>query len=203
MYFKVKTQEHRRFVGCLIVVIDIRKWRLIACVVIVTSWRLFVMRNKASHQLRLNPYRYIQKYETRLYICRSSTSLCQGFFVVSVNCDVTGLLWRHQKAVSCLGWDKPISDTRRLSRTPGCTSVSPNSPVCPVCKYSKSGAQNVLKMTIVNTGLYLRGVGDYPHDFLSDSRCENHPVSQKHDDVMTWIHFAHHWEFVQGYTGYR
>ena len=35
--------------------------------------------------------------------------------------DVTGPLWRHQKAVSCLGWDKSISDTRRLSRTPGFT----------------------------------------------------------------------------------
>ena len=39
----------------------------------------------------------------------------------SVNCDVTGPLRRHQKAVSCLGWDKSISDTRRLSRTAGCT----------------------------------------------------------------------------------
>ena len=45
--------------------------------------------------------------------------ICQ--LIGSVNCDVTGPLWRHQKAVSCLGWDKSISDTRRLSRTPGCT----------------------------------------------------------------------------------
>ena len=35
--------------------------------------------------------------------------------------DVTGPLWRHQKAVSCLGWDKSISDTRRFSRTLGST----------------------------------------------------------------------------------
>ena len=35
--------------------------------------------------------------------------------------DVTCPLWRHQKAVSCLGWDKSISDTRPLSRTPGST----------------------------------------------------------------------------------
>ena len=39
----------------------------------------------------------------------------------SVNCDVTGSLWCHQKAVSCLGWDKSISDTWLQSRTPGCT----------------------------------------------------------------------------------
>ena len=44
-----------------------------------------------------------------------------GHLIGSVNCDVTGPLWRHQKAVSCLGWDKSISDTRRSSRTPGCT----------------------------------------------------------------------------------
>ena len=79
-----KEQEHRRFIGCLIVVIHIRKWRLTACVVMVTSWRLFVMRNKACHPFRLKPYRYIQKYQTHLYICRSMTSLCQGFFVVCV-----------------------------------------------------------------------------------------------------------------------
>ena len=30
----------------------------------------------------------------------------------SLNCGVIGPLWRHQKAVSCLGWDKSISDTR-------------------------------------------------------------------------------------------
>ena len=82
VYFNVKTQEHRRFVGCLTVVIHIRKWRLIARVVMVTSWRLFVMQSTACHPLRLK---------------------------------------RHQKAVSCLDWDKSISDTRRLSRTPGCT----------------------------------------------------------------------------------
>ena len=38
----------------------------------------------------------------------------------SVNCDFTGPLWCHQKAVSCLGWDKSISDTRGLSCTPRC-----------------------------------------------------------------------------------
>ena len=27
---------------------------------------------------------------------------------------------RHQNIVSCLGWDQSISDTRRLSPTPGC-----------------------------------------------------------------------------------
>ena len=60
VYFKVKTQEHRRFVGCLIVVVHIRKWCFIACVVMVMSWRLFVMRNKACHPLRLKPCRYKQ-----------------------------------------------------------------------------------------------------------------------------------------------
>ena len=41
-----------------------------------------------------------------------------GHLIGSVNCHVIGQLWRHQKAVSFLGWDKSISDTRRLSRTP-------------------------------------------------------------------------------------
>ena len=45
---------------------------------------VIVMRNKACHPLRLNPYRYIQKYQTHLYICRSTISLCHGFFVVCV-----------------------------------------------------------------------------------------------------------------------
>ena len=40
-----------------------------------------------------------------------------------MNCDVTGPLWRHQKAVSCLGWDKSISDTWRLTHTPRCTRL--------------------------------------------------------------------------------
>ena len=84
-YFKVKTREHRCFVGCLTVVIQIRKWRLIACVVMVTPWQLFAMQIHAYHTLRLKPYRYVQKYQTQLYICRSTTSLCQGFFVVCVN----------------------------------------------------------------------------------------------------------------------
>ena len=43
-----------------------------------------------------------------------------GHLIGPVDCDVTGPLWRHQKAVSCLGGVKSISDTRRLSRTPGC-----------------------------------------------------------------------------------
>ena len=120
MYFNVKTQEHRCFVGCLTVVIHIRKWRLIACVVMVTSWRLFVMQNQACYPLRLKPYRYIQKYQTQLYICGSATSLCQGFFVVCVYMHINpdyiqwmirslnwvGQLWRHWPIVtspkSCL-----------------------------------------------------------------------------------------------------
>ena len=35
-----------------------------------------------------------------------------GHLIGSVNCDVTGPLWRHQKAVSCLCWDKSISHAR-------------------------------------------------------------------------------------------
>ena len=138
----VKTQEHWHFVGCLTIVIHIRKWRLIVCVIMVMSWRLFVIQSKACHPLRLKPFRYIQKYQTQLYICHlwhlcARDSLhCECLYAHkfqltliewiirslswSVNCDVTGPLWRHQKAVSCLGWDKSISDTRRLSRTPGC-----------------------------------------------------------------------------------
>ena len=87
VYFKVKIQKHRRFVGFLIVIIQIRNWRLIACVITMTSRRLFVMRNKASHPLRLKPYRYILKYQMQLYICRSMTYLCQGFFIVCVYMD--------------------------------------------------------------------------------------------------------------------
>ena len=44
----------------------------------------FAMQNKECHQLRLKPYSYIQKYQTQLCICRSTTSLCQGFCVVCV-----------------------------------------------------------------------------------------------------------------------
>ena len=84
VYFKVKTQERRRFVGCLTVVIQIRKWCLIACVVMVTLWRLFAMQSNACHTLRLKTYGYVQKYQTQLYICGSTTSLCQGFFVLCV-----------------------------------------------------------------------------------------------------------------------
>ena len=90
-------------------------------------------------------YIYIYIYQTQLYICRSTTFSCQGFFVVcvymhinpdlnsnrwlghiiwSVNCDVTGPLWHQQKAVPCLGWDESISNTRRLSRTTGCARRS-------------------------------------------------------------------------------
>ena len=121
-YFKIKTQEHRRFIGCITVVIQIRKSRSISCVVMVTPWRLFVMQNNARRPLRLKSSRYIQKCQTQLYICRFTTSLCQGFLAVcvymqmdpsnsngslghligSVNCDVTGQSWRHQKVVSCL-----------------------------------------------------------------------------------------------------
>ena len=35
-------------------------------------------------------------------------------------------LWRHLKAVSCLGWDKSTSTPRRLSRTPECTRQTYN-----------------------------------------------------------------------------
>ena len=84
VYFKVKTQERRRFVGCLTIVIQIRKWHLIACIVMVTPWRLFAMQINTCHPLRLKPFGYVQKYQTHLYICRSVTSLCQGFFIVCV-----------------------------------------------------------------------------------------------------------------------
>ena len=50
----------------------------------VTLWRLFAMQSNACHPLRLKPYGYVQKYQTQLYICQSTTSLCQGFFVVCV-----------------------------------------------------------------------------------------------------------------------
>ena len=59
-----------------------------------------------------------------VFICSKISINCNGWLghlIGSVNCDVTGPLWRHQKAVSCLGWDKSISDTLRLSRIPGCT----------------------------------------------------------------------------------
>ena len=84
VYFKVKPQAHRRFVDCLTVVILVRKWCLIACVVMVTSWWLLMMQYKACHSLILKPFRCIQKYQTQLYLCRSTTSSCQGFFAVCV-----------------------------------------------------------------------------------------------------------------------
>ena len=86
VFFIVKTQEHRRFEGCLTVVThkEVALNRMHRYVVMVTPWRLFGMQNKACHPLRLKPYRYIQKYQTRFYICRFTTSLCQGIFVVCV-----------------------------------------------------------------------------------------------------------------------
>ena len=77
MYFKVKTRERlpykevalnctRRYGGAVTVI------------------RLFAIQSNAYHPLRLKPYGYVQKYQTQLYICRSTTSLCQGFFVVCV-----------------------------------------------------------------------------------------------------------------------
>ena len=77
-------QTLRRFVGYLIVVIHIRKWCLITCVAMVTLWWLFVMQNTVCLPLRLKPYRFIQKYQTQLYICRSTTSMCRVFFDVCV-----------------------------------------------------------------------------------------------------------------------
>ena len=62
-------------------------WRhcnVIAWIVMVMSWRLFVMQNKACYPLKLKPCSYIQKYQTQLYICRSTATLCQGFFVLCV-----------------------------------------------------------------------------------------------------------------------
>ena len=66
--FEVKTQEHRRFVGCPTVVIDVRKWCIIVCVVMVTSWRLFVMENKVCYPLRLKPYRYTKISNTVVHL---------------------------------------------------------------------------------------------------------------------------------------
>ena len=51
----------------------------------------------------------------------SDVGVSSNHLVRSVDCDVTGTLWGHQKAVSCRGWDKLISETQRLSLTPGCT----------------------------------------------------------------------------------
>ena len=59
----------------------------------------------------------IKTYQIQLYRCRSTTSWCHGFFVtvvhklISLNyiqginrsLNQVGLLWRHQKAVPCLG----------------------------------------------------------------------------------------------------
>ena len=38
---------------------------LLACVVMVTPWRLLAMQNKACHPLKLKSYRYVQKYQTQ------------------------------------------------------------------------------------------------------------------------------------------
>ena len=80
----VKIQERRWSVGCLTVVTQIRKWCLIACVVMVRALRLFAMQINACHPLRLKPYGYVQKVPNTGYISRSTTSMCQGFFVVWV-----------------------------------------------------------------------------------------------------------------------
>ena len=109
---------------------------LIACVVMVTSWRLFVMQK--LHVIHSDSNHIYKHYQAQLYICRPTKSVLGifccvclyahksrltngsiGHLIGSVNCHVIGQLWRHQKAVSFLGWDKSISDTRRLSRTPG------------------------------------------------------------------------------------
>ena len=72
-------------------------------------------------------------YQSQLYRWRCTTYWCHEYFVAclnarnlchsirSVDCDATGRLWRHQKAVSYIGWDKSFSDPRCLSRTPTCT----------------------------------------------------------------------------------
>ena len=49
----------------------------------VLKWPMFA--SPPGHdELRLQPYGYVQKFQTQLYICRSTTSLCQGFSVVCV-----------------------------------------------------------------------------------------------------------------------
>ena len=47
-------------------VAGIRKLLLNACVVMVTTWRLFAMQSNACHPLRLKPYGYVQKISNRV-----------------------------------------------------------------------------------------------------------------------------------------
>ena len=82
----------------------------------VTSWRLFVMQSTACHPLRLKLYRYIQKYQTQLFICRSTTSdyvsgihFCVCWYALKSRLTVmdiitslnwVGYLWCHWPIVS-------------------------------------------------------------------------------------------------------
>ena len=105
-----------------------------------TLWRLFAMQSNACHPWSLKPYGYkntkhsctfadlrhlwVRDSLLCVFICSKISINSNGWLghlIGSVNCNVTGPLWRHQNAVSCIGMDKSISDTRRLCRTPGCT----------------------------------------------------------------------------------
>ena len=99
--FTNEAQEHRHFVGCLAVVIHIRKWRLIACVVMVTSWRLFVMQNNACHPLTQTTWVYTKISNTVVHL------LINDIFVSGILCCVC--LYAHkyrliQRIIRSLNW---------------------------------------------------------------------------------------------------
>ena len=79
-----------------------------------------------------------------VFVCTQSPMNSNGWLghlIGSVDCDVTVPLWRHQDAVSCLGWDKSISDSRGLSSKPRCTRHEYSQQsiiVSPICMCSHS-----------------------------------------------------------------
>ena len=104
-----------------------------------------------------------------------------GHLIGSVNCDVTGPLWRHQKAVSCLGWDKSISDTRRLSRTPRCTRQNDS-------RHGGTSSGIVLPPFVAGIDLPHQGVVDsYNPLFYSLEEQQKPMVPDRCIQILCWV----------------
>ena len=87
-YFEVKTQWHQSFVGCLSIVIQIRKWRLLARDVIVMPRCLFVLQNNAYRPPRLQSHSiYCQTSNIRCTCRRCSNYI----FVLNLTPGFNGL----------------------------------------------------------------------------------------------------------------
>ena len=81
----------------------------------------------------------MRMFQTQLYVCRSTTSWCDGFLIACmyIPINLAQMLWKHlqnlvswlwchwpfmtsSKVVFCLMWDHVISVIWRLSHTTGC-----------------------------------------------------------------------------------